>query len=76
MSQDIKIRHIKQLGEFEKLRESWKTLLLQSETRTTFLTWEWLFAWWKTHLAGKDLWLITAWRGQYVGRYRPANAGQ
>lgn len=62
MSKKIFIRHIKFLDEFESIRESWNTLFSQRDTKTIFLTWEWLFAWWKTHLDGKDLWLITVWR--------------
>jgi len=36
---------------FEKLREEWTALLSLSPSDCLFLSWEWLFTWWK-HLAG------------------------
>jgi len=36
---------------FEALRDEWNELLRASDSDCLFLTWEWLFTWWK-HLAG------------------------
>lgn len=62
MPREITIRHIRHLEEFEALHEAWEKLTNRREVMTVFLTWEWLFVWWKTHHEGKDLWLITAWQ--------------
>ena len=62
MISETTIRHINGMDEFESLREAWEKLSSRREVRTVFLTWEWLFSWWKTHQAGRELWLITAWQ--------------
>jgi CelD/BcsL family acetyltransferase involved in cellulose biosynthesis len=36
---------------FEEIREEWMELLAHSSSDCVFLTWEWLYTWWK-HLAG------------------------
>lgn len=44
---------------FYALRNEWDELLLDSTSNTLFLTWEWMFTWWK-HLAdGRKLNIIT-----------------
>ncbi len=44
--------------QFENLREEWTELLAQSSSGSVFLTWEWLYTWWK-HLAdGRKLHLL------------------
>ncbi|HEX6179509.1 MAG TPA: hypothetical protein VF057_14190, partial [Thermoanaerobaculia bacterium] len=44
---------------FEALRGEWSELLDASSAHSIFLTWEWLFAWWK-HLGGeRQLSIIT-----------------
>jgi len=62
MNSNILVRHIKDLNEFEKLRDDWKHLLEHYPEKTVFLTWEWLYAWWKHNQEGKALWLLTAWQ--------------
>jgi CelD/BcsL family acetyltransferase involved in cellulose biosynthesis len=57
----ISIRHICDIVEFEKLNADWKSLYDECNYHEAFLTWEWMFAWWKHHQQGKKLWLITAW---------------
>lgn len=37
---------------FREIREEWTELLAHSSADCIFLTWEWLYTWWK-HLAGK-----------------------
>jgi CelD/BcsL family acetyltransferase involved in cellulose biosynthesis len=39
-------------GQFAALREEWRELLGDSQTEGLFLTWQWLFTWWK-HLRGE-----------------------
>lgn len=50
--------------EFEKLEECWGNLLAQRHIRSAFLTWEWLFSWWKIFNEGNELWLITIWQNK------------
>lgn len=45
------VEEVADLGEFEALRDEWDELLQASGSDCLFLTWEWLFTWWK-HLAG------------------------
>jgi CelD/BcsL family acetyltransferase involved in cellulose biosynthesis len=61
MSEKTLIRHIQSLHEFEDLRAGWNRLFGHYTERTMFLTWEWLYAWWKHNQEGKKLWLLTAW---------------
>ena len=61
MSNEIGIRHIRDLEDFEALRGQWDQLLEERPRKTVFLTWEWLTAWWKHYQENKELWLITAW---------------
>src|SRR5919198_1356747 len=39
-------------GQFAALREEWRELLGDSQADGLFLTWQWLFTWWK-HLRGE-----------------------
>ena len=63
MSNEIQLRHIQSLEEFEDLRPQWDRLLRVRTRQTVFLTWEWLTAWWKHYQGNRELWLITAWAG-------------
>src|SRR5262245_33725907 len=46
--------------EWEGLRPVWNTLLDTSASGTTFLTWEWLSAWWSAYGKEGDLRLLIA----------------
>lgn len=60
MSNNFITYRIKTIAEFEKIREEWSALLEQQTSKTVFLTWEWLFAWWKNYGEGNhELWLLT-----------------
>ncbi|MCA1899559.1 MAG: GNAT family N-acetyltransferase [Chloroflexi bacterium] len=56
------VRHIGNLEEFEALRGDWNRLWKQCGEKTVFLTWEWLYAWWKHNAENKELWALTVWR--------------
>jgi len=45
------VERIAGVPEFLALRDEWNELLQASESECLFLTWEWLYTWWK-HLAG------------------------
>ncbi len=50
---------IDDVAAFERLRPEWTRLLQASAADSLFLTWEWLFTWWK-HLAGdRRLFILT-----------------
>jgi len=58
------IERIENSGGFEKLREEWTDLLHGSASNCLFLTWEWLYTWWKHLSAGRRLFIITVRCGQ------------
>ena len=54
---------IEDAAAFERLRSEWDELLAASEADCPFLTWEWLYTWWR-HLSGsRRLHLVTVRRG-------------
>lgn len=57
---DLEIRSTHDDDEFEGLRDEWTRLFKDAHCNEAFLTWEWLFAWWKFHKAEKKLWIVTA----------------
>lgn len=66
MKNQIEIKLINKYEEFEDLRDRWNQLLAQSANNDVFLTWEWLFSWWKVFNTGKQLWLVTAWKPEQL----------
>jgi CelD/BcsL family acetyltransferase involved in cellulose biosynthesis len=56
----ITVQHINQNYDFENLRQEWDELLQHSPLNDAFLTWEWLFTWWKHFGENYQLWLLTA----------------
>lgn len=53
------VERIEDIASFEKLREEWNELLEASASNSLFLTWEWLYTWWK-HLSERRKLLIIA----------------
>lgn len=43
---------------FYSLRDEWNSLLEQSDSRSIFLTWEWLYNWWDVYGEEKELFII------------------
>lgn len=43
---------------FEQLAAVWNSLLVESESNTLALTWEWLIAWWDVFGEGRELYLL------------------
>lgn len=63
---DVAIVH--DVGAFEAMRAEWTELLEASAADSLFLTWEWLFTWWRHCAEGRTLWLVTVRSdGQLVG---------
>jgi CelD/BcsL family acetyltransferase involved in cellulose biosynthesis len=65
------IERIEDLGGFEKLREEWAALLDASASNSLFLTWEWLYTWWKHLSEGRRLFIITVRYGRELVAIAP-----
>ncbi|HYW29165.1 MAG TPA: hypothetical protein VE824_05095, partial [Gaiellales bacterium] len=59
----IVVQRIEDTATFQTLRQEWNELLQASASNCVFLTWEWLFAWWRNLSEGRRLSLITVRRG-------------
>jgi CelD/BcsL family acetyltransferase involved in cellulose biosynthesis len=60
----ITVEKIADLKGSERLREEWNDLLQTSTADCLFLTWEWLFTWWR-HLGGdRELFIVTVRSGR------------
>ncbi|HZI94543.1 MAG TPA: GNAT family N-acetyltransferase [Patescibacteria group bacterium] len=57
------IESITTLGAFERLGDDWRSLQSRSASGSPFLTWDWLFTWWK-HLSAARRLMILAVRKQ------------
>jgi CelD/BcsL family acetyltransferase involved in cellulose biosynthesis len=56
---ELTVKNLHDTDSFINLRTEWEQLLTESASSSVFLTWEWLFSWWKNYGAGKELWLVT-----------------
>ena len=64
----LEVSTVHDVHEFENLRDDWCILFAESKCNEMFLSWEWLFAWWTYHQAGKELWIVTVRQsGRLVG---------
>ncbi len=52
---EITVERIEDPASLEKLREDWTELLEASTSNCLFLTWEWLYTWWKHLSEGRRL---------------------
>ncbi|MCI0551105.1 MAG: GNAT family N-acetyltransferase [Anaerolineae bacterium] len=71
MNSDIHIKQISDINFFAALKDPWQQLLSESPTQSAFLSWEWLYSWWKVYGEHKKLRLITAWRGSELAGIAP-----
>jgi peptidoglycan/xylan/chitin deacetylase (PgdA/CDA1 family)/CelD/BcsL family acetyltransferase involved in cellulose biosynthesis len=53
------VEELRDRGEWERLKAVWNPLLAESASATTFLTWEWLTAWWSAYGNTQDLRILT-----------------
>jgi len=56
----MKINCISSEEEFLSLKDKWNNLLEKVSNNTIFLTWEWLFSWWKFYNDGQNLLILIA----------------
>src|SRR5256712_6724982 len=69
--EDYNIQRIADPADFANLREEWNGLLAASQADCLFLTWEWLYTWWK-HLGGRRrLHLLLARDGRELAAIAP-----
>lgn len=54
------ITEIRDEGQFEQLRGAWSALLEKAACVSTFVTWEWAYAWWRAYGTPGDLRILTA----------------
>ena len=52
------IERIESLEDFQRLATDWNVLLSQSRSDCLFLTWEWLYTWWKHLSENRRLFLL------------------
>ncbi|MGR3293355.1 MAG: GNAT family N-acetyltransferase [Candidatus Scalindua sp.] len=55
----LSIKKISTQNEFSKLKRDWTTLLKKSRGDTLFLTWEWMYTWWKFFQENRQLFILT-----------------
>lgn len=56
---------------FERLGAEWRELQRRSTSRCLFLTWEWLFTWWKHLSAGRRLMILVVRRQERISAIAP-----
>jgi peptidoglycan/xylan/chitin deacetylase (PgdA/CDA1 family)/CelD/BcsL family acetyltransferase involved in cellulose biosynthesis len=56
----MKLLEIREPSEWRRLESVWNPLLEASASATTFLTWEWVTAWWSAYGGGDPLCILTA----------------
>jgi CelD/BcsL family acetyltransferase involved in cellulose biosynthesis len=56
----LKIEKVDTLSGFQSLKEEWEALLKNHPQPNIFLTWDWLFCWWKHFGRGKGLQILLA----------------
>lgn len=56
----MNVGEVRDRTEFQRLKPAWNALLAESASATTFLTWEWLTAWWSAYGHAPDLRILTA----------------
>ena len=56
----MKVLEVADAADWERLQPVWNTLLDASASGTTFLTWEWLQAWWSAYGRPEDLRILLA----------------
>lgn len=50
----MRIEIISELSEIESIRLEWDELLSKSDSQTIFLTWDWVYCWWKAYSGQED----------------------
>jgi peptidoglycan/xylan/chitin deacetylase (PgdA/CDA1 family)/CelD/BcsL family acetyltransferase involved in cellulose biosynthesis len=56
----MRVLEVREETDLQRLRGSWNNLLGQSASRTIFLTWEWISAWWSAYGNSGELRILAA----------------
>ncbi len=67
----VAVDRIEDTAAFERLSDGWNELLRSSDSDCLFLTWEWLYTWWKHHSAGRELYIIAVRFGRELAAIAP-----
>ena len=62
----ISVRIISDESEFADLKTTWNELLKQSSADTPFLTWQWLYSWWKVYGEQSELMILAVQKDQEI----------
>ena len=65
------IEIISDKSDFEKLEDDWNDLLQASDSDCIFLTWEWLYTWWKHLSEDRKLHILTVRSGRKLSAIAP-----
>ncbi|MFW9780570.1 MAG: GNAT family N-acetyltransferase [Candidatus Heimdallarchaeota archaeon] len=66
---EYEVKIIESLKSFELIKDEWNELLLESRTKSIFLTWEWLYTWAESYIGKlRELFIIAIYKsGNLVG---------
>ena len=65
------VRRIRQESEFSNLETTWNNLLKQSCADNPFLTWQWLYSWWKCYGQKSELMILALEKDEQVVALAP-----
>lgn len=71
MSQALSVEKIEDPTQFEGLRKEWNDLLESSASDCLFLTWEWLYTWWKHLSEDRRLFILAVRSGEKLAAIAP-----
>lgn len=71
MTSNLTVRMVTDSKEFESMREVWNELLAKSSDNNIYLTWEWLFTWWKCYGENKKLSILLIEEGDRIAGIVP-----
>jgi CelD/BcsL family acetyltransferase involved in cellulose biosynthesis len=60
---DLHIRIIQDESEFKQIKPMWNELLKKTNDNNIFLTWEWVYTWWKYYDKSNQIHIITVYDG-------------
>jgi len=61
--EELTVAEVRTTAEFEALAPEWRVLLSESDVDCLFLTWEWLYTWWKILAGSRRLRILAIRRG-------------
>lgn len=62
----LSIEEVNDVKKFRSLKDTWNTLLQESSDNNIFLTWEWLYIWWRYYGENKKLRIILIKEGKKI----------